>query len=42
MGGKPETSVGLSGIGDLMLTCTSKLSRNNRCGRGIAEGKSLE
>ncbi len=42
MGGKPETCVGLTGVGDLMLTCFSSLSRNNRCGKGIAEGKSLD
>jgi len=42
MGGNPETCVGLTGVGDLMLTCFSSLSRNNRCGKGIAEGKSLD
>ena len=39
MGGRPETLVGLSGIGDLMLTCFSTLSRNNRLGGMIAAGK---
>eukprot|EP00472_Partenskyella_glossopodia_P003889 CAMPEP_0197525924 /NCGR_PEP_ID=MMETSP1318-20131121/15152_1 /TAXON_ID=552666 /ORGANISM="Partenskyella glossopodia, Strain RCC365" /LENGTH=371 /DNA_ID=CAMNT_0043079773 /DNA_START=302 /DNA_END=1417 /DNA_ORIENTATION=+ len=42
LGGKAETLAGLSGIGDLMLTCFSSLSRNNRCGKLLAEGKSVE
>ena len=40
--GKPETLVGLSGVGDLMLTCFSSQSRNNRLGNMIANGKTLE
>jgi len=36
LGGKPETLAGLSGVGDLMLTCHSSLSRNNRCGKALA------
>ncbi|MBQ7104102.1 MAG: NAD(P)-dependent glycerol-3-phosphate dehydrogenase, partial [Anaerotignum sp.] len=32
MGGKPETFAGLSGIGDLIVTCTSMHSRNRRAG----------
>ena len=42
LGGRPETLAGLSGIGDLMLTCFSSLSRNNRCGRALAEGKTAD
>lgn len=42
LGGKPQTLAGLSGVGDLMLTCFSSLSRNNRCGKGLAAGKSVE
>ncbi len=33
-----ETFYGLTGIGDLIVTCTSRHSRNNRCGRLIGEG----
>ena len=42
LGAKPETFFGLSGLGDLLATCTSPLSRNYRVGYGLAEGKSLE
>ena len=42
MGGEPETLAGLSGVGDLMLTCFSQLSRNNRFGRAIATGSSVD
>lgn len=41
MGGRVETFYGLSGIGDLIVTCGSKLSRNYRAGRLIGEGKTL-
>jgi glycerol-3-phosphate dehydrogenase (NAD(P)+) len=37
-GCKPETLNGLSGMGDLCVTCLSKLSRNYTFGRLIAEG----
>lgn len=42
LGAQPETFFGLSGLGDLMATCTSPLSRNYRVGYGLAQGKSLE
>ncbi|WP_299774202.1 NAD(P)H-dependent glycerol-3-phosphate dehydrogenase [uncultured Pseudoteredinibacter sp.] len=38
----PMTFLGLAGVGDLILTCTSDLSRNYRLGMAIAQGKSLE
>jgi len=41
MGANPHTFAGLAGIGDLLLTCTGSLSRNNTVGRKIGEGKSL-
>ena len=41
-GAKDKTVNGLSGIGDLIVTATSKHSRNNRAGRLIGEGYSLE
>jgi len=40
-GADPLTFAGLSGIGDLICTCSSDLSRNHRVGLGIAAGKSL-
>ena len=42
MGGRPETLAGLAGMGDLMLTCFSRQSRNNRCGFAIGKGKSVK
>ncbi len=39
-GGKALTFLGLSGVGDLMATASSKLSRNYRVGLGLAAGKS--
>lgn len=41
MGARPETLLGLSGLGDLILTCGSSQSRNMSLGRGLGEGKSL-
>lgn len=38
LGGKPETFAGLSGVGDLTLTCTADKSRNYRFGRALAQG----
>ncbi|SFF69185.1 glycerol 3-phosphate dehydrogenase (NAD(P)+) [Duganella sp. CF458] len=42
LGGNVETFMGLTGMGDLILTCTGDLSRNRRVGLGLAQGKSLE
>ena len=42
MGGKRETFSGLSGIGDLILTCNSSLSRNWQVGNRLAKGETLE
>ncbi|UOD34983.1 NAD(P)-dependent glycerol-3-phosphate dehydrogenase [Deferribacteraceae bacterium V6Fe1] len=42
LGGKKETFMGLSGMGDLVLTCTGDLSRNRNVGLKIAEGYTLE
>lgn len=42
LGAKPSTFRGLTGIGDLIVTCTSMHSRNRRCGIMLGEGKSLE
>jgi glycerol-3-phosphate dehydrogenase (NAD(P)+) len=41
MGGRRETLAGLSGLGDLVLTCTGSLSRNRRVGMELAGGRSL-
>ncbi len=42
LGGRSETFMGLTGVGDLILTCTGDLSRNRQVGLGIAAGKSLD
>ncbi len=42
MGARIETFAGLSGIGDLIVTCTSKYSRNRFVGEQIGKGKKLE
>lgn len=42
MGAKSETFAGLSGVGDLIVTCTSMHSRNRRAGILLGEGLSLE
>lgn len=42
LGGRPETFMGLSGVGDLILTCTGDLSRNRRVGLGLAQDKKLD
>jgi glycerol-3-phosphate dehydrogenase (NAD(P)+) len=41
LGGNPETFFGLSGLGDLLATCTSALSRNYRVGYALAQGQPL-
>jgi glycerol-3-phosphate dehydrogenase (NAD(P)+) len=41
-GGKSETCMGLTGVGDLILTATGDLSRNRRVGLELAAGKSLD
>lgn len=41
MGANPATFAGLSGVGDLIVTCTSMHSRNRRCGILIGQGKTL-
>ena len=38
-GARAETFLGLSGMGDLMLTCTGDLSRNRRVGLGLGQGR---
>jgi glycerol-3-phosphate dehydrogenase (NAD(P)+) len=40
MGARPETLAGLSGLGDLVLTCSSASSRNYSLGKGLGEGRS--
>ncbi len=42
MGAKLETFAGLSGIGDLIVTCTSRYSRNRYVGEQIGKGKKLD
>ena len=41
MGARPETLLGLSGLGDLILTCGSPQSRNMSLGRALGEGRCL-
>ena len=42
MGGRPETFSGLTGIGDLIVTCASVHSRNRKAGYLIGQGKTME
>ena len=42
MGADPMTFLGLAGVGDLIVTCSSSLSRNFRVGLALGEGKSLD
>ena len=42
LGGQKETIYGLSGLGDLIVTCLSEHSRNRKAGKLIGQGKSLE
>jgi glycerol-3-phosphate dehydrogenase (NAD(P)+) len=41
-GARPETFAGIAGMGDLLTTCTSKLSRNHTCGMRLAAGETRE
>lgn len=41
-GARPETLAGLSGLGDLALTCTSDLSRNYRFGQALGQGQAFD
>lgn len=42
LGANPMTFLGLSGVGDLIVTCSSPLSRNYRVGQALGQGQSLE
>jgi glycerol-3-phosphate dehydrogenase (NAD(P)+) len=42
LGAKPETLTGLAGLGDLLLTCSSKQSRNYSFGLAVGQGVSVE
>ncbi|HEY9132646.1 MAG TPA: NAD(P)H-dependent glycerol-3-phosphate dehydrogenase [Dyella sp.] len=42
LGARPETLMGLSGLGDLVLTCTGDLSRNRRLGLALGRGKGID
>jgi glycerol-3-phosphate dehydrogenase (NAD(P)+) len=41
-GARPETVMGLTGMGDLITTCSSSLSRNHSVGEQLAKGKSIK
>ena len=41
LGGNPQTFMGLTGVGDLVLTCTDNQSRNRRAGIGIGQGRAV-
>lgn len=42
LGARPETFLGLAGVGDLVTTCTSPLSRNHTLGEALGRGERLE
>ncbi len=42
LGAKPQTLTGLTGVGDLVLTCTGDLSRNRRLGLALGAGKTVD
>ena len=42
LGAKPDTFMGLSGMGDLVLTCTDDQSRNRRMGLALASGREVD
>jgi glycerol-3-phosphate dehydrogenase (NAD(P)+) len=41
MGGDPRTFAGLAGLGDLLATCISPMSRNRRVGEELGKGRKL-
>ncbi|KAF1712196.1 glycerol-3-phosphate dehydrogenase [Pseudoxanthomonas kalamensis DSM 18571] len=42
LGARPETLMGLAGLGDLVLTCTGDLSRNRRLGLALGRGQAID
>ncbi|MCA1831315.1 MAG: NAD(P)H-dependent glycerol-3-phosphate dehydrogenase [Actinomycetota bacterium] len=42
VGAKPMTFIGLAGVGDMIATCTSKLSRNRHVGEELGKGRALD
>ena len=42
LGGRPDTFMGLTGLGDMILTCTDNQSRNRRFGLALGQGKSKQ
>jgi glycerol-3-phosphate dehydrogenase (NAD(P)+) len=42
LGADPQTLTGLSGLGDLVLTCSSEMSRNMSCGLALGRGETLQ
>jgi len=42
LGGRPETVMGLAGLGDLVLTCTDNQSRNRQVGLALGRGRKLQ
>ena len=42
LGARPETLTGLCGLGDLVLTCSSEMSRNMSCGLALGKGETLD
>ncbi|MCD6009906.1 NAD(P)H-dependent glycerol-3-phosphate dehydrogenase [Halomonas sp. IOP_31] len=42
LGANPMTFLGLAGVGDLIVTCSSNLSRNYRVGQALGEGRTLD
>lgn len=42
VGGRPETVMGLAGVGDLVLTCTDNQSRNRQVGLALGKGRKLQ
>lgn len=42
MGGRPETFAGLTGMGDMIATCTSPLSRNRHVGVELGKGRNID